>query len=174
MWIGSGPNGTSFNDAVAIGPVNDPNQIICTLWAFPGTSSGSNIWGADFDDASGANFARWYGAGANARPRINGGAVLNTVNLVAGTWNKLEVVINQTAGTSTFYHNGLNLGSMSYTWTGATGGVGQVQLEAWGRTDVPNDYILVDNMRVVIPEPSSLVALSMFGLGALGFIRRRS
>lgn len=48
--------------------------------------------------------------------------------------------------------------------------------EASGTTEMTRvPYLMVDyTPAVVTPEPSSLAALGMFGLGALGFIKRRS
>lgn len=48
-----------------------------------------------------------------------------------------------------------------------------VQLESWTAT---GDSFFFDDIKVgegVVPEPSSLAALGMFGLGAFGFFRRR-
>lgn len=170
-----GLGGTAFKATVDI-PVITGDIIVCTLQAYPQKieSDAGFIWAAWFNDASGKNFARWYGYANTARPRIGGyGVVLNPVTLVEGEWNTLEVVINQTTQTSTFYHNGVLLGSLSYSVSGAAGGVGQVQLENFGRTDLPEDSILIDNISVV-PEPSSLAALGVFALGMAGVIRRRA
>ena len=164
------------SDVVSFGPVNDPNTIRCQVFAKPGVGL-NTIWSIDFQDAGGASFARWYGSGTTARPRINGyGLVLAPVTLVAGMYNQLDVFVNQTAGTSTFYHNGAYLGFLQYSPTSpATGGVGRVEIhnEARAAGDGVGEFLNLDDASV-IPEPSSLVALSMFGLGALGFIRRRS
>jgi hypothetical protein len=167
-----GLGGTAFKATVDI-PVITGDIIVCTLQAYPQIASGGNIWAAWFNDASGKNYARWYGYANTARPRIGGyGLVLNPVTLVEDQWNTLEVVIDQTSQTSTFYHNGVKLGSLNYSITGAAGGIGQVQLENFGRTDLPDDSILIDNISIV-PEPSSLISLSVFGAGLLGYLRRR-
>ncbi len=80
MQIGLG--GTAFRATVDIAPVTG-NVILCSLEAYPGISSGGNIWAAWFNDAAGKNFARWYGYGNTARPRIGGyGLVLPAVTLV--------------------------------------------------------------------------------------------
>jgi hypothetical protein len=166
-----GLGGTAFLDTVNFA-AEAGNNIVCTVWAKPGSGAGeSNIWAAAFNDASSRNYARWYGWGNSARPRIDGyGLVLAPVTLNPGVWNNLTVVVNEGAGTSTFYHDGLNLGSLAYGISGATGGVSQAQIENMGRTDVPNDFIMLDNMSVV-PEPASLILLGLAGILAL---RRRA
>lgn len=166
-----GLGGTAFKATVNITPV--AGTVLCTVYAFPGVSGGSNIWGAWYNDSLGRNYGRWYGSGNTARPRIAGtGLVLSTVTLVPGQWNKLEIVVNESTGFSSFYHNGAYLGQLQYSGQGSSGGVAQVQIENFGRSDAPNDYIYLDDMSVV-PEPSSLLALSALGIGMLGYIKRR-
>ena len=145
------------------------DAVLCSLWASPGTSSGSNIWAAAYNDAAGANYGRWYGSGNTARPRINGfGLVLAPVTLHTG-WNHLQILINMTAGTSDFFHDGLHLGQLAYGISGAAGGVASADLENMGRTDIPADFIRLDNMSVNVPEPATLGLLLL----GLPFMRRR-
>ena len=167
-----GLGGTAFMDTVNIPAETGTaaGQIHCRLSAKPGVSSGSNIWSVHYNDAAGNNYGRWYGSGNSARPRIDGfGQVLAPVTLTPG-WNSLVIVIDQVAGMSNFYHCGTYLGQLAYAANqpGIGGGVSQVALENMGRTDVPNDYIMVDNAEVY-PEPTTL-ALLLLGLPLL---RRR-
>ncbi len=113
--------------------------------------------------------SRWYEKYARSARAIQ---VLPAVTLVDDQWNRLDVVVDLTAQTSTFYHNGVLLGTLNYSVTGAAAGVGQVQLENFGRSDFPEDWILIDNISVV-PEPSSLASLGVLALGLVGHLRRR-
>ncbi len=147
------------------------------IWFHFTASGGENTgttWGIWINDPLGRNLARFYGQPNTCRGRIGDlGIVTGQPTLTGGgAWDDLDIKITPSAQTSEFFLNGVSLGVLSYAQTGADGTVGYIKIESVD--SINTGTIKVDNMALgTVPEPSSLVALSAFGFGALGLIRRR-
>lgn len=170
--------GTAVSDGVQHS-VNVSGDIIWwTMEVQAGVAGAStgNTWDTWLNDGAGKNYARWYGAYNSARPRIDGlGLVLPAVTL-DNSWNVLGVKVDTLAHTSEFFYNGVSLGTLAHSAQTTSNVAANI---IWGQQNASNgsagstmfgDTIHVGN---TLPEPSSFMALGMFGLGALGFIKRR-
>lgn len=112
---------------------------------------GGTLWGLWIDDAAGNNLARWYGSGTTARPRIGGtGLVLDPQTLNAG-WNTIGVKINTNTDIDEYYLNGVSLGTLSHSSTGAGNSVGRVKFER-SENSPGTDYIYFDDLVVGPPD----------------------
>jgi hypothetical protein len=121
------------------------NGIILVSARVKAGAGSDNMWHFWINDAAGNNFARWYGSGTTAKPRIGGTSiVLDSVTLTGG-WDTLEVEIDTNTNYSYFYFNGTLLGGLSYSSTGAGNTIGNVWL---GRqnTTAPGQYVWFDNI----------------------------
>ena len=187
ITVDAGRAKLTYNDAfrgqsvqVNFDPIGGDLIYWCVkVWAGAGEAGNAfDIWA---NDAAGLNFARWYGGINNERPRIDGfGQVLGGVTLVPDEWNYLCVHIDTVNKMSTFFFNGANLGSLQYNlYQPAIGNaVSQVTMGFQNAsTSKDNSYkyydLLVVSNEGCVPEPSSLLALGGFALGALGLIKRR-
>jgi hypothetical protein len=96
--------------------------------------------------------------------RSNIASPLSTTN-----WTDLLITIN--GGKAHFYVGGteLNVGGMAYSGTDIT----NLSFEVIANSTVVSTVYYDDMWYGSVPEPSSFMALGMFGLGALGFIKRR-
>lgn len=141
---------------------------------------GSTSWGLNVDDISqadpaGGTICRWYGTTNSARGR-NDWVGVSTEQILTGTptWDHLSLLIDTANTTAAFSCNGTLLGTVNYgSKTAANVAIGRISF-----TQISNatgsGSIYFDNFSVTaVPEPSSLVALGMFGLSALGMIKRR-
>jgi len=110
-----------------------------------------------------------------------------------GAWRTMTMVMDRVNAKIEWYDNGTlfatkivahNDPSMEYFWgndwtvDGKPRGMDWLEFGAWGRYQSTVSQVLIDDIvaggaNIPVPEPSSLIALSAFGLGALGFIRRR-
>ncbi|MDO8587789.1 MAG: PEP-CTERM sorting domain-containing protein [Armatimonadota bacterium] len=146
-----------------------------------GTGVGGNTWQFNMYDraVSGVrrNVARLYGGNGNVQYRGGDGGSLAGASTLTGTesWDHVLIKIDSTANTDTFWFNGGLVGSIAQSNAGtANEDLQRVEFATWSGTS-PN-IIYFDNLNFgtePVPEPASLAAFGMFGLGALGFIRRR-
>jgi len=152
------------------------------VWVGGGTAG--NVFDIQANDAAGLNFARWYGGYNSERPRINGysGTQVGTgVTLVPNMWNQLCVYINTVTQQSTFYHNGTLVNTLPYLPNQPNIGNSVAKIYMGFQNASSDkvgswkfyDDIWVSNTACYVPEPSSLLAMSAFGLGMLGYIKRR-
>jgi hypothetical protein len=123
-----------------------------------------------------------------------------TATTGTGAWHTMTMVMNRRSGVMDWYQDGSLFASKTLVqpaspppaptptysewlwgndWTidGEARVMDYLEFGAWGRNQSTTSQILIDDIVAgganIVPEPSSLIALSAFGLGALGFIRRR-
>ena len=196
-WTGTAPDTDIFVDSGNVGINVNALDYTEAYWNIPdigpgagnrlwvrldislGSGTAGNMWSfqADAEAWDGSNnFARLYGPPTSARPRIDGyGLVLNPFTLTGG-WDRFEFIIDTAATTSEFIVNGVSQGTLNYSVTGAYPALGTLWFDSWNR-EMTDGVVWFDNLAYGyindVPEPSSLAAFAMFGLGALGFIKRR-
>lgn len=198
-WYGDAGSQIAVQDGKAVLTFDTAFSATCATIDFDPISGGKIYWsirvwgvqgpaGNTFDmglnDANGYNFARWYGGYLNDRPRINGTSqVLKGVALVENEWNLLTVEVDTLDETSTFFHNGVNLGSMIYSLNQPEIGNAATNLYIGfqnqdssknGATKYYDDLWISTEGPVPVPEPSALLALGTFGVGMIGYIKRRN
>ncbi len=124
-------------------------------------------------DENGDVWLRWYGDSVRLIPRV-GGTVGSASYLTRTAWDSLDILYNSTTGIAKWYFND------SEVWSASVGAGKYMTRVEWENnhavddSDGTPDEILVDNVQVgVVPEPSSLLALSAFGVGMIGYIKRR-
>ena len=119
-------------------------------------------------DEGGNVWLRWYGDCVRLIPRHPDGVAPVDYG-IAGAWHDLDIVYNSVTGQATWYGDG------NFVW-GANVGAGKYMTRVemqnqWANAD---DMTMLDNIMVgPVPEPSSLLALSVFGVGMIGYIKRR-
>ena len=172
------------NYAQLTGDPNSGNNWVCTQTNFgagmngqalqlfhmelaglgPGSGNRTDIYVLD---EGGAVWLRWYGDSTRVMPRHPGGTGPEVP--LGSAWSDMDIVYNSVTGLATWYADGAFVYSID---AGAGKYMQRVELNnQWGAT---NDAILMDNIMVgPVPEPSSLLALSVFGVGIIGYIKRR-
>jgi hypothetical protein len=137
------------------------------------TASLLNIW----EQSTAGDQARFYiYAGVVGGAMVRAGSNVSTATaLPTDTWTNLAFDVNTSTHTADCYMNGVSFGTTTYNGTNLS----FVSFEIRGTPSTANS-VYVDDMwygdslsLMPVPEPSSFMALGMFGLGALGFIKRR-
>ncbi len=148
------------------------NNIIVQLKAKKGGSApgneGSNMFDVYAYAGNGQEMGRWYGAENNIKGRY-GGTVTATVTLT-DEWQTLEMRINTSTKKTQYYVGQTLLGELGPTSMGAK--LAKIQFNSWNR-GYNDSYVFFDDVGYGTPEPSSLLALSAFGVGMIGYIKRR-
>ncbi len=122
------------------------------------------------DDAEG-EMGRWYGYSQAWTPRYDG-HVGPGQSLADALPHDCDMVYDPISGIMEWYFDGGKIWEYDI-------GTGRACTDIYvfddTRPDNPgNDYLWVDDMSLgTVPEPSSLLALGMFGVGMLGYIKRR-
>jgi hypothetical protein len=86
-------------------------------------------------------------------------------------WTDLVIDLNTSTHVVTYYANGVSFGTNTYNAASLL----NMSFEVRNAPATVNT-LYVDDLwygTQAVPEPSSFMALGMFGLGALGFIKRR-
>ncbi len=85
------------------------------------------------------------------------------------SWDDLLIQIDTSADTAEFFYNGGSLGTVGYVDNDVA------VLAFYHDTNDGDGTYYFDDLwyGTVVPEPSSLLAMSVFGLGMLGYIKRR-
>ncbi len=108
----------------------------------------ATLWGVWFDDAAGANLARFYGTATTARGRIAGTGIVTAPYPLTGGWDQLVVRMDPAANTSTFFLNGANMGTLSHASTAGGDTLGRIRFERIGSEYTTGHYVDFDNLRV--------------------------
>jgi hypothetical protein len=133
------------------------------------------LWNFYVDSAGGKNLARWYGTGTTARGRIAGYDVYTEEQTLSGpgVWDTLAIKLSLSENTSEFFFNDVSIGVLDHSVSSAGDYIGKLKWERMDSPDAIGDYVYFDNLKVAVPEPSSLLALGALSFGALGFLKRR-
>ena len=185
-------NATGTLDANLTVPTEAIEGMICVSYDYKMQAGNPEFFADVFARDAAGNYLGWMymaaegywdeGAGpqfANGIVRGRGPAGIVVYLVGAGdyAWHNYCMKINTGTQSTEYFVDGVSIGSQSHM-AEAGDAVQTLQLTSWNRSHTQS-FGYYDNLGIVggdvcIPEPSSLVALSMFGLGALGFIRRRS
>ena len=148
-----------------------PQIMHCTvLGSHPDLGDNGNFAYINMNESSGGNMGYWYGDATQLTPRYSGGTGAQ-VDLTDGLWHDLDIIYDPVTGLTEWYADSVLKLSRNQT-TGYA--VERCDLFTYHRGDVVAQWIFVDDIALgTIPEPSSLLALSVFGVGMLGYIKRR-
>ncbi len=158
------------NETVAhINPDNDI-QIMHIVVRGGLFSQDPNIGNFAYIYMSGASYdiGFWYGWSDHLTPRYDS-VVGTAVDLTDGLKHDLDIVYNAATGLTQWFGDG----ELVLSATQDTGwSVDKPYIDTGNRGVA--DIVWIDEMAIgTVPEPSSLLALSIFGAGMLGYIKRR-
>ena len=191
-WTGSGPEnkiytnqvrmrgysgaGTSSSEAMTTGVgALSAGKLAIFHMKVRGEQGGTNPGNHAYmylRDTTGANIAFWYGTTSSLVPRW-GGTVGTAVSLSDGLWHDLDIRYNPVNGVTDWIADGATVWTQTLT---AGLAADKISLDDTARAASTTlyDNVWVDEVGLgTVPEPSSLLAFATFGVGALGFARRR-
>ena len=115
----------------------------------------NSTWSVYFDDAAGANLARWYGSGLLVRGRIGGGSQVTPLQTLTGGWDELYVKLDFAANTSQFFFNGVSIGTLNHAEFGAGDSIGRVRFERLNYSTAAGHYIYLDDLIIGAPDTTA-------------------
>ena len=167
---------TSYLDITAYAPAN--GKLVVGAMIASGPITGGDFWEMQAYDTAGVFMAGFRGSYNSVRGQVGtataGTYAYTTTNGVIAGYAPTYLIYDTATKNVDFWSNGSHFGSATNaSSSGASLGTIKLNIMAAGN----NQSIWMDNLTwgtvVPVPEPSSLLALGMFGVGALGFIKRR-
>jgi len=145
-------------------PAETGSVVTVSMDIMAGGGGNSNHWYFYMGDL-GNNYSLgyWYGGGGTAQSRGNT-VVANTLS-GPGIWDQLKAEVDFVNHETRFFFNGVHNHTIPHN--GTPTGVALMEMQRYGRDDIPGQVVYFDN--ILIPEPA---ALSLLLLG-LPFLHRR-
>ena len=162
--------GSLINTGYAMdGPAGYGNYFVSAFQAKKGEDNGSTSSYINYYKGNGTNHGQWMLSGNNIQAKDG----INVNTALTDEWKTFAIVFKSQDVGRWYYVDGVLLG---YTTATTNMNLDKVQLENYVRAD--GTFCYIDNFGYgygspVVPEPSSLLAFSAFGVGMLGYIRRR-